>query len=112
MTMSETGERVRQVVDGAIGKGAIALLLAIVLGLSGFALRATVDHSADLAEIHADVRDLVDLVRTHNVEVDGKINHIVDAEQIVRDEVIELQAAQRIHDREERDVAPRRMPDP
>jgi hypothetical protein len=97
---------------GEYGRAAIGLLVAIAVGLIGWNLIQTVNHSTSLATIDANsasthmlvenlagaVEKLSGNIEKRNALIEDKIGKIVDAQAEVKSEVLELQAAARQKD--------------
>jgi hypothetical protein len=114
MTMQEAKDKLTDAVDGSIARVLRSLALAAILGLSGWELLTTSEHSADLAAIREKVTNLVAAVEGRNAATELRLGRIVEAEGALRDDVTRLQDGladvQDAREREGRQLIPRRVP--
>ena len=102
MTMGEAKGRVSDALDGVAGKAVNAAAIAVILGLSGWAVKTTGDHSVDLAGIRSDVQNLILTVQNHNAAIDSQMSTIVREHNEISIRVTRLQDAEEMRQRWER----------
>jgi hypothetical protein len=109
MTVQDAGDKLKEAVQGLIGRMLMSATLAVLLGLSAWALKTMNDHSVALASLSADVQNLIRTVQGHDSAVDAELRGVVGVDDELRADVARLQEAEAQRERGESRLAPRRI---